>query len=253
MIRSFHLSFLVYIAVPATAVEFPATPPGPAISRVEGTARFLENQILSARYVIQDNTLKLDRIIRPDAAAFVGSDDLFIVRYANGSTLDSSGMTLSSPPLFEEVSANPSHPRAADAIAGKALSATFRDPASTLEVTWRATLRDDAGYLRQSFELRSLAGNHSISTITGLTGTLRNASLSGYTDGSVAKGDGFFAGLETPVAKTTVSAASSLPIASWNPALVIPKRMTFPVTFGSAGSKAILFQYTSGNHRLDIT
>ena len=85
MNRFVRIGVLACFVVPATAVEFPGTPPGSATGRAEGEARILENQVLSASYLVQGNTLKLGQV------SLVASDLLKYLpsafqRFASGPT-----------------------------------------------------------------------------------------------------------------------------------------------------------------------
>jgi hypothetical protein len=52
---------------------------------------------------------------------------------------------------------------------------------------------------------------------------------------------------------TSTTSTGTQTVGNWTPALVTPKRMTFPVTLAEGGLWDFLFKYTSGNHRLDTT
>ena len=250
------LSCLLSAAASNATISYPGPPPGAASRRIDTTDHLLENAALSARFSPVGASLKLSAVQRAAGGTFSGTDDLFRIHFTDGSSLGSSGMTLTGTPQQVNLAPNGSSPQAASNLPGVALNAGFRNPAGTLEVRWQASLRDGAGYLRQAIEIESLSGNHAIKEITGLYGKLEGSLVSGYTDGSVFTGAGFFAGLETPMSKlstTSTTSTGTQTVGNWTPALVTPKRMTFPVTLAEGGLWDFLFQYTSGNHRLDTT
>lgn len=247
------LASLLLSCLSQAAVLYPGPPPGAASQRLESADFLLENAALKARFSPLGASLKLARVDRTGGGTFSGTDDLFRIQFNDGSSLGSSGMTLTGPPQQVNLIPHDGAPKASSAIPGVALNAVFRNPAGTLEVRWQASLRDGAGYLRQAIEIESLSGSQSVKEITGLYGKLDGGSISGYTDGSVLTGAGFFAGLETPMAKLTFDAAASQAVGNWTPALFAPKRMTFPLSFATAGTWELLFNYTSGNHRLEVS
>lgn len=244
--------FLAFLITPALAIDYPGPPPGVATVQAEASGHVLANAVISARFVPQGASLKLASVTRNGGAVFSGESDLFRIDFTGGGSLASSAMSLAAPPRMVTLSPVANAARAAERLPGKALQADFKSPDGALQVQWQAELRDGAGYLHQSLEVSALKGSHAVKEITGLIGKMDGALVSGYTDGSVATGNSLFAGLETPLAKLSFDASAAVTIGNWTPALVSPKRMTFPVTFPSAGPWEIKFQYTSGNHRLEV-
>lgn len=210
------------------------------------------NAVLSARFAPQGGSWRLRKVDRAAGGSFSGATDLFRIGLNGGGTLASSTMQVIGSPQPLTLSPNPGSQKAAEGFPGAALKIIFRDATATVEVRWQAELRDGSAYLRQTLEIVPLAGPLAVSDVTGLTGSLQAGAISGYTDGAVFTGEGFFAGLETPVAKLFIDPPASTEIGTWAPAAVATGTLLHDLTTNSPGAFELTYQYTSGNHRLDI-
>lgn len=248
------IPLLLFLAATALsrAVDFPGTPPGSAVLVAEGNGWQLGNAALAAHFVPAGASWQLLRVDRLAGGNFYGGADLFRIGLSGGTTILSSQMHVVGAVQTLALPGVASSPRAADRLPGKALRIVFRDAAESLEVRWQAELRDGSGYLRQSVEIVALSGTQSVTDVTGLTGSLEAGAISGYTDGAVFSGSGCFAGLETPVAKLYIDPAASRDVGTWNPAAVAAGTLLHDLGITGPGTFQIKYQYTSGNHRLDM-
>ncbi|MGC4013047.1 MAG: hypothetical protein QM755_00810 [Luteolibacter sp.] len=237
---------------PLSAVQFPGAPPGTAELVAEGNGWQLGNGVLAAHFTPAGTSWQLVRVDRLSGGSFTGGADLFRVGLSGGTKLASSQMHVVGAVQPLSLTAGAGSPRAADAFPGKALRIVFRDATDSLEVRWQAELRDGSAYVRQRVEIVSLSGSQSVTDVTGLTGSLEAGAVSGYTDGAVFTGTGFFAGLETPVAKLYIDPAASRDIGTWAPAAVATGTLLHDLGSTGPGPFQIKYQYTSGNHRLDM-
>ena len=163
---------------------------GAAAVRLEGPGRelTLSNESIAATWTIADNTIKPSMLTnRLRGVNLPVSVELF---------------TLNAPaPIPASAFRIAGDPR----VSQSEISATLRDPDGKLEVVWRATLREDAKYLRQELSMRALKGDVALREIslfdfsapqTRVTGTVRGSPI-------VVDGDTYFA-FEHPLANNGV-------------------------------------------------
>ena len=235
----------------------------------------LSNDLLSASYECADGLLTF---AGAEALGLKAGTDLFAVRTADGNEMGSSQMTLRDVRLVE-LPADPTAARGALHDAGKALEATFAT--GTLELVWRAVLRDGSHYLRTELELTALS-NTSMQAVVPMRYVVSDPlahqapTVVGNTRGAVIASDRIFAGLETPMGQNSVGGSATIeaPFAfqgwtgttfAWTPAAQTPQGILdlgfTPayisgtrgyLAFRNAGRHTVQFQYTTGSHRLDV-
>lgn len=232
-----------------TLVAFPGRVAGLAQTQDSAGIYLLSNELLTARFVAVSGSFRLEQVEREETA-FAGGVDLFRIVFTNGATLGSSQMIMQGAPAWQTLAADSAAARASERVAGKALQVVFRNAAQSIEVTWRAVLRNGSHYLRQECVVRSLEGNHSVKEIVALDGRMRGGRVEGYTDGSVLVGEGFFCGLESPLAKVEAGAIGE--VGAWSPTQVATGVLTHNLGVVGPGELVLTYQYTSGNHRLDV-
>ena len=97
--------------------------------------------------------------------------------------------------------------RAAERRNGFALTGTFKDRTTGVQVAWRAVLRDGANYVREEAVLTAAAASD-LASVTLIDLKLENAWIAGTADGSpLIAGDLFF-GFEHPMAYAQIEAAT---------------------------------------------
>ena len=263
------------------AVIFPqAQQAGTAFSRQlpsaepSGEVYVLGNDLFEASFVLSDNHLRFGG---SDALGLLPSADLFRLRLGDGTEVLSSMLTASGVRIVE-LAAEPEAATGSLHDAGKALEATFSY--GTLTLQWRAVLRDGSHYLRTELSLsssRAVAMSAVIPMIyeVDVNGGWQAPAVVGNTRGAVIASDHIFAGLETPMGKNSVEGvATHEPFVhnAWNglyftdtpagatPAGILALGFTADyirsvegyLAIHEAGRHTVTFQYTSGNHRLDI-
>lgn len=247
---------------------------GIATSSVSAGTYTLSNDLLSATFIHADGQLSFGGC---EAMGLQPGNELFSIRLGNGTEVASSAMTLNDVQLVT-LSPDASAAKASLKLPGKAVEASYSY--GNLALTWRAVLRDGSHYLRTELELTAVA-DVAMNAIIPMHYTVDNNSSAqapavvGNTRGAVIASDKIFAGLETPMGKNSiVGAVNTEPFAygnwtsssfSWEPGTETPQgilNLGLPASgilgvqgylaiFGS-GTQTVTFQYTSGNHRLDI-
>ncbi|MBR0273167.1 MAG: hypothetical protein IJQ59_03630 [Bacteroidaceae bacterium] len=247
---------------------------GTAVSQVSDGVYTLSNDLLSASFRHADGKLTFDGC---EAMGLKAGGELFSIRLGNGTEVASSQMTLGEVKAID-CQADASAAKGALKLPGKAIEADYSY--GDLRLTWRAVLRDGSHYLRTELELTAVK-NVAMNAIIPMHYTVDNSSseqapaVVGNTRGAVIASDKIFAGLETPMGKNSiVGALNKEPFAygawnsttfAWEPGAETPQgilNLGLPASgiLGTQGYLAILgtgvqkvtFQYTSGNHRLDI-
>lgn len=252
-----------------------------SLSVADGTYT-LSNSLLTASFTAQGGKLIFGGCEQMNLKA---GTDLFKVVLGDGTAFTSSDMTLESVETVD-LTADPKAVKGSDHFNGKAIKAVFKR--DKLNVTWHAVLRDGSHYLRTTLEVTADA-DQAMQSITPMIYNVDNATAQsvpvvvGNTRGALLASDKIFAGLETPmgVNSTQVSNAGfdtfnakgwTSTSFNWEPGDELPQAIREAdlkvdnvsvspddvmgtrgyVAFRKAGKQTITFQYTSGNHRLDI-
>ena len=248
-------------------------------------------------YVLGNNVLTTAFVQTGGGLYFGGSKAMnllpgtepFTVAFGEGTVVPASSMTLTSIST-EEYSDNASAVGGAEHFAGKALVAnyTYTYGNATLQILWRAVLRDGSHYLRTEMELTGVGDVDMYNVIPLIynvdTETAGSAPVVvGNTRGAVLMSNQIFAGLETPTAYNTVgdeamnednwtldnTLTTSLTAGSWTQVANadVPGRVTEVTGYGYPNIYAYIYnnvtleanqkveltiKYTSGSHRLNF-
>ncbi len=269
------LAFMLPLVVNAQKVIFPQEQQaGAATSSVSNNTYTLANDLLTATFIHANGKLSF---VGCDAMGLKANEDLFSIRLGNGTEIASSAMTLNGVNLVT-LTPDATAAKASLKLPGKAIEATYTS--GDLQLTWRAVLRDGSHYLRTELELTAVA-DVAMNAIIPMQYTVDNSSseqapaVVGNTRGAVIASDKIFAGLETPMGKNSIVGAMSAAAFvynswtgstfSWEPGFDTPQGILnlglsaggilgtqgYLAILGS-GTQTVTFQYTSGNHRLDI-
>lgn len=268
----------------AQSVVFPQEQQaGTARVSVDGETYTLSNELLSASFVRQaDGTLLFGGC---DAMNLKAGTPLFKVTLGDGTQFTSSDMTVESIEA-KALTANASAAKGSERFGGQEIEAVLRR--DSLEVTWRAVLRDGSHYLRTEMDVTSATDQ----AMQGITPMVYNVDVEaagsvpvkvGNTRGAVLVSDKIFAGLETPMglnsAQVTDTGFDVFSPTAWTPDMFAwaPGEETpaailalntiqdnVPVaaesvvcargyvSFRTQGEQTLTFKYSSGNHRLNL-
>ncbi len=271
------------------AVVYPAQQEavGAAVLSANNDVYTLSNNVLAASFVKLGDALYFGG---SKAMDLVAGTEIFSVAFGNGDNVPASGMTLRSVEV-KDLEANADAIGGAEHFAGKALEATYSYTykEKTLDIVWRAVLRDGSHYLRTEMELVGVDDVDMYNIIPLMYNVDTKAAGSapkaiGNTRGAVLMSNKIFAGLEHPTAYNTAGEASgdednwtlettlgptALTPDSWTQVAenAVPKRLeeaigvNYPnvleykienVTLKKNQKVEVLIKYTSGAHRLNI-
>ena len=184
------------------ALDFPGPAPGPATVTVEAGRYKLENSAISMSWQLTERTTPTGA----GGRSVVGQDDLRRQRSfcgCAGRWAHYPRLRHEAPceqPRSEDLAANPASVRAANHHAGKCISATLASTDGSLQVQWRAMLRDGDNYVRQELTLRARGKDLPLAEIVLIELPAEGAQTVGSVRGSpVVAGNLFFA-CENPLA-----------------------------------------------------
>ena len=270
------------------AVLYPAQQDAVGEAKVATTADTytLYNNVLAASFVKANNSLYF---AGSNAMNLLPGTEIFTVAFGSGDNVPASAMTLNSVEM-QTLTGESTAVGGAEHYNGHALVAnyTYTYKGATVNIVWKAVLRDGSHYLRTEMEL---TGNDvdMYNVIPLIYNVDTNAAGStpatvGNTRGAVLMSNKIFAGLESPVAYNTVGEATgtednytlattldpiSLTATSWSTvaSASLPNRVieatgaNYPnvlayvkdgVTLKANQKVEITVAYTSGNHRLNF-
>ena len=212
------VAFANAVSQPATvAYEIPVLYPaqqtavGEAKATKDGDAYTLINNVLAASFIKLGGALYF---AGSEAMDLVAGTEPFTVAFGNGDNVPASAMTLESV-AFEELTGKADAVGGAEHYDGHALVAnyTYTYNESTIDIVWRAVLRDGSHYLRTEMELTGEDDVDMFNIIPMIYNVDTKAAGStpeviGNTRGAVLMSNKIFAGLETPTAYNTVGDAT---------------------------------------------
>lgn len=267
----------------AQKVVFPqATQAGVAMVETSENEYTLKNNLLTAKFIKTGDKLFFNGCEEMNLKA---GTELFKVVLGDGTTFTSSQMELQSVDV-EDLTGKADAVKGSDRFNGKALKAVFTK--GNLTITWHAVLRDGSHYLRTTLDITSSA-DQSMQSITPMIYNVDNEKAQtvpvvvGNTRGALLASDKIFAGLETPMGVNSAKVANAgfdtftpnnwtSSSFAWEPGEELPEAIRTAdnrvdgnpvsaesirgtrgyVSFRKAGKQTLTFEYTSGNHRLDI-
>ena len=200
-------------AAPATVppLAFPGTAPGAAQVTATANSADLANDAISAgwswagdrlRPVSLVNQLTHQRLPVPA--------EVFMLEMRDGHSLRASDFKV----LWartENLAANPKAVGLAQRCAGQQVIALLASANGAIEVTWSASLRDGANYVRQQIAMRAARGDADVARVVMVSHELPGADVIGQVAGSPIVAGSFFTGLEHPMAVARVTATKTVP------------------------------------------
>ena len=202
--------FLVGVPILAAGPVFPGPRPGIAQAKVEGTQLILENDLLSVRWDLADGLHLIEAKDKSNSQSWSTgrSECLKIVYYESPSprarTVTGSQMKMVRPPTITDAPVSYAMKRRSDQYPGKQILVHLVTQDKTLSVTWRASLRDEENYVRQTVELQTGDEWVELNKITLIDVSAKEAAVQGSVDGSPATAGQWFMGLEHPMSHSEV-------------------------------------------------
>jgi hypothetical protein len=195
------------------AVDFPGPAPREARAQVDQDRFVLENQVLACKWTLADGRLKplcvLDKL-SGETLELAGAESFSLLVAQSPSPqarlIKASELKAVGAPRLAEIRGDPTSRRLADAFGGRQVSVELVSPDGTLEVQWKAVLRDGANYVRQHVRIRAKEEPVELRELVLAELPVPEAEVVGSVDGSpVVAGNLFFA-YEHPMSRSAVLA-----------------------------------------------
>lgn len=274
--KSFFAALIVLGTATQTqgqAVIFPqAEQPGVAVATQNGDSYVLSNDLFTATFTKENETLIFSG---SDALHLLGGTELFKITLGDGTEVPASAMTLGTVAI-ESLTGDADAVKGSHRFDGQQLVANYTY--GNLTIVWRAVLRDGSHYLRTELDITASSDQ----AMTNIIPMIYNVDTSdgdapvvvGNTRGAVLASNTIFAGLETPMGINTAGISSSETAtqiytenyscwSSFSNTTSVPegvsmdgistyKLRTKSDVSLSTGTYTVTFDYTSGNHRLNM-
>ncbi|HLX86302.1 MAG TPA: enterotoxin [Terriglobales bacterium] len=210
-----RLGFLPFLVIAGAALASGASStlydvdPGETHAAIRDNQLVLENNMLSARWVLAGGAVSGgELIVHPIAHVseknVALSQNIFVLKFKDGTILRSSAMTVKDGPRVEKLDAQPGASRSALQSPGQQIVMRMEDSQGNLSITWRGILRNGANYLRQEISIHALHRASPIREVELFDFKAPDARVVGTVKGSpVTIGDVFF-GFEHPLSGCAV-------------------------------------------------
>jgi hypothetical protein len=174
-------------------------------AHVDNEKLVLQNAKISAEWQFQSGGLKWIQIRdKRSGASLRASGQVFKLVFTDGTTADSSTLSVAAAPRIEKLRAIPTASRSSERIPGHQIVADFRDSNGQFEIQWRAILREGSHYIRQELTLKANNADLPLREIIPIYTEAPNGRVMGSVDGSPIVIESWFLGLEHPLSQSTV-------------------------------------------------
>ena len=123
-----------------------------------------------------------------------------------GTVLRSADFKIVGAPVLEEIPVVASSAKAADHLPGRQIRIELEDASSQIQLTWEASLREGANYIRQQVTIHALQKAAALAQIVLVNATVPGATVSGHAKGSPVIAGTWFFGFEHPLSECRVPA-----------------------------------------------
>jgi hypothetical protein len=155
----------------------------------------LQNSAISAEWQLQPGGLKWIQIRdKRNGSSLHVPSPVFKLVFTDGTTADSSSLSIVAAPRVEKLQAIPNASRYSERIHGHQIVADFRDSNGKFEVQWRAILREGSHYVRQELTLKANSADLRLREIIPIDMAAPSAHVVGSVDGSPIVADNWFLG-----------------------------------------------------------
>ena len=206
MSRSVPLAlFLLFLALTLSTAPTQAASGHSVQAALKGEVLTLSNDAVSATWTIRSGSLQWQSLTNHLTGANLPmAGSVFALVPAEGQVLRSSDLKMNASPVTEDAPLSPASSKAADHGPGRQVRIEFDDPSSKLQITWTATLRDGANYIRQQVTLKSQQQPYPLTEINLFDSVVPGAAVSGNVKGSPVTAGNWFFGFEHPLSDCRV-------------------------------------------------
>jgi hypothetical protein len=165
----------------------------------------LQNSAISAEWQLQPSGLKWVQIRdKRNGTSLHAPSQVFKLVFTDGTTVDSSKLSIAGTPRVEKLNAIPGASRFSERIPGHQIIVDFRDSNGRFEVQWRAILREGSHYVRQELMLKANRADLPLREIIPVDLEAPGGHVVGSVQGSPIVVESWFLGFEHPLSESTV-------------------------------------------------
>jgi hypothetical protein len=204
----------------------------------QGNTLDLSNEAIAANWSIRDGVLRWQSLSNrlTGARAFLDGG-VFELVPREGPVLRSWDLKIVGTPVLEDIPAKANSSKAADHLPGRQIRLELEDPATKIQISWRATLRESANYIRQEVTIHPGSQPFPLAQIGLIDVTAPGARVAGQVNGSpVTAGTGlsgeWFFGFEHPLSECRVRGDRALCWLSRELPLQAGQSVTYSAVFG---------------------
>ncbi len=193
----------------------------------------LSNRSITATWFVGRGSVRLEKLVNnfTDETLLIGSD-AFELTPREGPIIRSSTVGTLEPLSIEEIAPLSASPKAADHLPGRRVRLELQDTTSNVHITWTASLREGANYIRQEITIRATQQTFPLTQITLVDADFPSAEVSGSVKGSPVRAGNFFAGFEHPLSECRVHATRASCWLSRELPVQVGKSVTYSSVFG---------------------
>jgi len=163
----------------------------------------LATDAISATWSVAGGGLRVRRVAAGTSVLQTGTD-AFALAFTDGRALTSSQFRVVGTPTHEILPANPGASRLAERLPGRQVTVVLEDASRRVRATWRGIVREGATYVRQEVVLEALQAAAPVREIELVDIRVPGSVVSGTVKGSPIVAGQWFAGLEHPLAVSSV-------------------------------------------------
>jgi len=216
-------------------LDFPGPAPGQAQAEARAGELALGNRVIECHWSTAGGTMRLTRICDKLAGRdlALAGQELFRLTLADGRTLSGSDFQLMGEPVLEHLPAQGKAATLALHFRGRQFRARLAAPDGSLEVEWRAMLRDQGNAIRQEFAFVAPGRTVAVKEARLIEAPGAGAKVAGTVPGSPLVLGNWFLAYEHPDAQSAVADAATSSLA-FNPALSPGQRFAQSAVIGVA-------------------
>ncbi|HET7892600.1 MAG TPA: enterotoxin [Candidatus Sulfotelmatobacter sp.] len=171
----------------------------------EGDSISLSNDAISATWSVRGGTLRWQGLANHlTRTSLPLSGSVFALLPKEGAVLSSSILKMVTAPVIEDALVSKGSSKAADRLAGRQVRIELEDPSAKLHVTWTASLRDGANYVRQEITIHAAQEPFALAQVVLIDAVVPGALVSGQVKGSPITAGTWFFGFEHPLSECRV-------------------------------------------------
>jgi len=205
MLRLVRCSALLLMVVAVSSCLALASSAEPVQAAREGDLISLSNDAISATWSLQGGSLQWQSLQNHFTNASLPLDgSVFELVPKEGAVLRSAEFKMTTAPMLEDTPVAASSSKSADHLPGRQIRIELEDSSARIRVTWIATLREGANYIRQEVTIHAIQKPFPLTQINLVDAVLPGAVVSGHVKGSPVVAGTWFVGFEHPLSDCRV-------------------------------------------------